>query len=81
MVGANKTANHIEIVLLRCFYPLKDIKIFHSDRGNEYDNTLIDNVLKTFKIDHSLSNKGNLYDNAVSEATNKILKTEFIYQR
>lgn len=66
---------------MNCNYSLKDIKIFHSDRGNEYDNTLIDNILSSFKIDRSLSRKGNPYDNAVSEAKNKILKTEFIYQR
>ena len=79
--GARKDAKLIETALLKCKYPLKDIKVFHSDRGNEYDNVLIDNILNTFKIERSLSNKGNPYDNAVSEATNKILKTEFIYQR
>ena len=78
--GANKNAELIETALLRCNYSLRDIKIFHSDRGNEYDNVLIDKVLKTFKIERSLSNKGNPYDNAISEATNKILKIEFIYQ-
>jgi len=80
-VGANKDAKLIEQALLTCKYSLKDIDIFHSDRGNEYDNELIDNVLKSFKIQRSLSSKGNPYDNAVSEATNKILKTEFIYQK
>lgn len=79
--GAKKDAKLIETAILRCKYSLKDIKVFHSDRGNEYDNALIDNILNTFKIGRSLSNKGNPYDNAVSEATNKILKTEFIYQR
>ena len=79
--GASKDAKLIETALLRCNYSLKYIKIFHSDRGNEYDNALIDDILNTFKIERSLSNKGNPYDNAVSEATNKILKTEFIYQK
>ncbi len=79
--GAKKDAKLIETAILRCKYSLKDIKVFHSDRGNEYDNALIDNILNTFKIERSLSNKGNPYGNAVSEATNKILKTEFIYQR
>ena len=41
---------------------------------------MIDDILSAFKIDRSLSNKGNPYDNAISEAINKILKTEFIYQ-
>lgn len=78
--GSNKDSSLIEKALLRCRYPLKDIKIFHSDRGREYDNIKIDNILETFEIERSLSRKGNPYDNAVSEATNKILKVEFIYQ-
>lgn len=78
--GANKDANLIEKALLSCRYSLKDIKIFHSDRGKEYDNETIDEVLEAFEIERSLSRKGNPYDNAVSEATNKILKIEFIYQ-
>ena len=40
----------------------------------------IDNILETFNIERSLSRKGNPYDNAVSEAMNKVLKVEFIYQ-
>lgn len=48
--GANKNAELVETALLRCKYSLKDIKIFHSDRGNEYDNALIDDILSTFKI-------------------------------
>lgn len=57
------------------------IRVFHSDRGREYDNITIDEVLESFEIERSLSRKGNPYDNSVSEATNKILKIEFIYQR
>jgi putative transposase len=79
-VGEKKDARLVEKALLSVPYSLKDINIFHSDRGNEYDNKLIDNVLKAFEIERSLSNKGNPYDNAVSEAVNKIMKTEFIYQ-
>ncbi len=33
--GANKDASLIEKALLRCRYSLKDIKVFHSDRGKE----------------------------------------------
>lgn len=78
--GANKNAELVETALLGCKYSLKDIKIFHSDRGNEYDNSLIDDILSAFKIDRSLSRKGNPYDNAVNESNNKSLKIEFIYQ-
>src|SRR5699024_8921965 len=78
--GHNKDASLIEKALLRCRYSLKDIKVFHSDRGKEYDNIKIDNILEAFEIERSLSRKGKTYDNAVSEAMNKVLKVEFIYQ-
>jgi putative transposase len=57
--GANKDADLIEKALLSCRYSLNDIRVFHSDRGKEYDNKTIDEVLETFKIERSLSRKGN----------------------
>ena len=79
-VGPKKDAGLIEKAFYSCRYCLSDIKIFHSDRGKEYDNIKIDNILEAFKIDRSLSRKGNPYDNAVSEVVNKTLKIEYIYQ-
>ena len=43
-------------------------------------NKTIENILETFDITRSLSAKGNPYDNAVSEAGMKVIKTEFVYQ-
>ena len=60
---------------------LRKIQMFHSDRGSEFKNELIDEVISTFDIKRSLSMKGCPYDNAVAEATFKIFKTEFIYGR
>ena len=60
---------------------LNNINIFHTDRGNEFKNKIIDEVLTTFNIDRSLSKKGCPYDNAVAEATYKIIKTEFAFNR
>lgn len=57
---------------------LSNINIFHTDRGNEFKNHAIDEVLQTFNIERSLSMKGCPYDNAVAEATYKIIKTEFV---
>lgn len=51
--------------------------MFHTDRGKEFDNRLIDEALETFNIQRSLSMKGCPYDNAVAEATFKVFKTEF----
>ncbi len=57
---------------------LKKIKIFHTDRGNEFKNQLIEKTLDTFNIKRSLSMKGTPYDNAVAEATFKTMKIEFV---
>jgi len=58
---------------------LRDISIFHTDRGNEFKNRIIDEVIETFEIKRSLSKKGCPYDNAVAEAAFKTFKTEFVY--
>ncbi|MCC3378402.1 IS3 family transposase (plasmid) [Paenibacillus sp. UY79] len=59
---------------------LRDIQWFRTDRGSEFKNQSMDELLKTFHIGRSLSMKGCPYDNAVAEATFKVMKTEFVYQ-
>ncbi|BDP62212.1 transposase (plasmid) [Enterococcus faecium] len=54
--------------------------IFATDRGKEFDNQAIDELLTTFDINRSLSHKGCPFDNAVAESTYKSLKVEFVYQ-
>ncbi|BFH10943.1 hypothetical protein J6TS7_25990 [Paenibacillus dendritiformis] len=56
---------------------LRQIQFFHTDRGSEFKNKLVDETLNTIQIARSLSMKGCPYDNAVAEAT---FKTEFINQ-
>lgn len=75
--GSNKDAPLVYKAFSRVKTRLDDIILFHTDRGNEFKNKIIDEVLDTFKIKHSLSMKGCPYDNAVAEATFKIFKTEF----
>lgn len=79
--GRNKTAELVYKAVSRIKENLKNIQIFHTDRGNEFKNKIIDEVLKTFEITRSLSKKGCPYDNAVAEATYKIIKTEFAFNR
>lgn len=79
--GFRKDANLVNQALLSCKYPLSGVEIFHSDRGNEFKNKVIDEVIRTFNIKRSLSNKGCPYDNAVVESFYNIIKTEFIKQR
>lgn len=76
--GARKDAGLVYKAFASIKTNLKNISLFHTDRGNEFKNRLIEDVLKTFAIKRSLSMKGCPYDNAVAEATFKIIKTEFV---
>ncbi|HGD6955045.1 TPA: transposase, partial [Streptococcus agalactiae] len=75
-----KDANLVAEAFYSIRQPLNRIKIFHTDREREFKNIKIEEILKVFGIKRSLSKKGSPYDNAVSEAVNKVMKTEFIYQ-
>lgn len=61
-------------------FPLTDVQVFHTDRGSEFGNTRIDGLLDVFDIKGSLSRKGDSYDNAVVESTNRLLKKELVYR-
>ena len=80
-VGDKKDSKLVEEALYSIKYPLKQIELFHTDRGLEFCNKQIKEILSILGIRRSLSNKGNPYDNAVIEVTNKIIKKEFIYQK
>lgn len=75
--GANKKAELVYQAIARIQANLNDVKMFHTDRGREFDNKLISEALETFGIQRSLSMKGCPYDNAVAEAMFKVFKTEF----
>ena len=77
--GNHKTAELVKQAFQSVEGNLEEIRLFHTDRGNEFKNQLIEEILETFHIERSLSHKGCQYDNAVAEATFKIIKTEFIW--
>ncbi|SHK40260.1 Transposase InsO and inactivated derivatives [Anaerobranca californiensis DSM 14826] len=79
--GKNKDANLVYKAFSMIDRPLDEIKILHTDRGNEFKNKIIDSLLTTFNIKRSLSKKGCPYDNAVAEAAFKVIKTEFVYNK
>ena len=79
--GRKKSAELVYDAFLNSSVNLSKIRIFHTDRGSEFKNKLIDDIMSTFNIKRSLSNKGCPYDNAVAEATYKIFKTEFIMNK
>jgi len=79
--GPHKTAQLVYDALAKIKANLYDLQIFHTDRGSEFKNYLIDDLLNEFNIQRSLSAKGCPYDNAVAEAQFKIIKTEFVRSR
>lgn len=83
IIGYSAGENKNSLLVHQAFASIKrnltDIQVFHIDRGNDFKNKLIDDVVETFIIKRSLSKKGCPYDNAVAEATFKIFKTEFGY--
>ena len=79
--GSKKDANLVMDTFATVRADLGRIQMFHTDRGSEFNNLIIDEVLDTFNIRRSLSLKGCPYDNAVAESTFKIFKTEFVHGR
>lgn len=78
--GPHKDAALISRAFATVEGDLSDIQWFHTDRGSEFKNQTMDDLLETFNIGRSLSMKGCPYDNAVAEATYKAMKTEFVNQ-
>ena len=79
--GPHKDAALVHAAFTKVTTNLALIQMFHTDRGSEFDNALIDEVLAVFNINRSLSLKGSPHDNAVAEATFKLIKTEFVNRR
>ena len=73
-----KDAILVKKALSHITYPLSFIQYFHTDRGKEFDNHALDEVLTAFDIERSLSRKGSPHDNAVAESTYKSTKVEFV---
>lgn len=78
--GPRKDAALVRAAFATLEFPISDIEVLHTDRGSEFDNAKIDEMLDVFGIERSLSRKGCPYDNAVDESTNKILKAELVYR-
>lgn len=77
--GPNKDAQLVKRAFQRIGYPLTKVQLVHTNRGKEFDNQTIEEILTTFEIERSLSKKGCPYDNAVAESTYKSFKVEFVY--
>lgn len=77
--GAHKTAALVKEAIYQIPFSLANVQLFHTDRGSEFDNQEVDEILVAFGIQRSLSDKGCPYDNAVAESTYKSFKKEFVY--
>jgi len=78
-VGRRKDAKLVRTAFFGVQSDLRRIRVFHSDRGSEFKNIIIDEIMKAFNITRSLSAKGKPIDNAVAESMFNIVKTEFVY--
>ena len=76
--GPNKDITSVKKGFSTIKTDLNLIKIFHSDGGNEFKSQMINQIPRAFNIECSLSMKDCPYDNAISEATYKIIKIEFV---
>ena len=61
-IGQHKTAELVIQALSQINAPLSSIALFHSDRGKEFDNQLLDSCFEVFGITRSLSHKGCPYE-------------------
>jgi len=80
-VGNSKNAKLVETAFYSVQTDLRRIGYFHTDRGSEFKNHIIEQILSAFGIERSLSPKGSPTDNAVAESMYNIIKTEFVFDR
>lgn len=80
-VGKNKEATIVKTAFFSVKTDLRRIKFFHTDRGSEFKNKMIEGILTAFDIKRSLSAKGTPVDNAVAESMYSVIKTEFAFHR
>ena len=77
--GRHKDAKLVRTAFYGVQTDLRRIGIFHTDRGSEFKNQVIDEIVNAFGMTRSLSAKGSPIDNAVAESMYNIVKTEFAF--
>ena len=78
-IGRIKGAKLVKTAFHSVQEDLRKIGVFHTDRGSEFKNRIVDEILEAFGIARSLSAKGTPIDNSVAEAMYHIVKTEFAF--
>jgi transposase InsO family protein len=77
--GKKKDGELVKSAFYSVKQDLRRINLFHTDRGSEFKNSVIESILIAFGIERSLSAKGTPHDNAVSESLYNIVKTELVF--
>jgi transposase InsO family protein len=77
--GRNKDAKLVRTAIYRADVDLRGIDIFHTDRGGEFKNEILDDIIHAFGMRRSLSAKGTPVDNAVMESLYNSVKAELVY--
>lgn len=80
-VDYQRNANLVRAAFYSVQGDLRNIDIFHYDRGSEADNQAIDRLCAVFDIRRSYSAVNTPADNAVIESWHNIIKTEFIHNK
>jgi putative transposase len=80
-VGQTKDATLAQSAIFSVKCDLRKIGIFHTDKGSEFVNKLMDKTLRAFGIKRSTGKTGVAYDNAVAESMFKTIKIEFVKGR
>jgi len=79
--GNQRNAKLVQTAFYSIQTDLRRISLLHTDRGSEFKNQVVDEILTAFNIKRSLSAKGTPHDNAVIESLYSQVKTEFPFQR
>ena len=77
--GRNKDAKLVRKAIYRADVDLRDIDIFHTDRGGEFKNEILDDIIHAFGMRRSLNAKGTPVDNAVMESLYNCVNAELIF--
>jgi transposase InsO family protein len=72
-------ANLVQTAINSMGLDLSNVDIFHTDRGAEFNNHQINQLMESFKTARSLSAVSAPLDNAVVESLNNIVKIEWKY--
>ena len=79
VAGKKRDAKLVKSSICRADVDLRKIDILHTDRGVEFKNEILDEIIHAFGMRRSLSKKGTPVDNGLMESMYNCLKAEFVY--